>query len=459
MSHHRNADVASFCQAGVELAHFQFIPILVPRSWCYYTKLHSCTLRSPSSSRSSSHSSGSQFSSSTLSKPTSIPMSNPPPPTTFMLPFAALAPPKALLPTSRCPPPPTSLLVYNHYLCLVVLQFLGPLVLVFLKWYLPETLVNTLLNMYVKFHLLEEAHKLFDEMPKRNVVSWMTLISAYSQAKLNDTAVRLLIGMLRESVMPNMFTFSSVLRSCERLSDLKQLHSFILKVGLESDDFVRSVLIDVYSKLEELFEAETVFHEMLTGDPVVWSSIIAAFAQHSNGDEALNLYKRMRRAGFLATQLTLTSVLRACTSLSLLELRMKAHVHVLKYDQDLILNNALLDMYCKCGSVKDAKLIFNRMAEKDVISCCYLLKSLTCCIGLKPLIRLGANMPTRAKCMVRWSDFDQYTTVGISHLTPYHNGETNDVVLYFGIIDSLQNYDIGKKLEHAMKRAMNKKKT
>ncbi|XP_015957447.1 pentatricopeptide repeat-containing protein At2g03880, mitochondrial [Arachis duranensis] len=240
---------------------------------------------------------------------------------------------------------------------------------VFSNGYLPETfLVNTLLNMYVKFHLLEEAHKLFDEMPERNVVSWTTLISAYSQAKLNDTAMRLLIGMLREGVMPNMFTFSSVLRSCERLSDLKQLHSFILKVGLESDVFVRSALIDVYSKLGELFEAQTVFREMVTGDPVVWSSIIAAFAQHSNGDVALNLYKRMRRTGFLATQPTLTSVLRACTSLSLLELGMQAHVHVLKYDQDLILNNALLDMYCKCGSVEDAKLIFNRMAEKDVIS-------------------------------------------------------------------------------------------
>ncbi|MED6114968.1 hypothetical protein PIB30_085564, partial [Stylosanthes scabra] len=240
---------------------------------------------------------------------------------------------------------------------------------VFSYGYLPNAfLVNTLLNMYVKFHRLEEAHKLFDEMPERNVVSWTTLISAYSQAKLNDRAMRLLIGMLREGVMPNMFTFSSVLRSCERLSDLKQLHSFILKLGLESDVFVRSALIDVYSKLGELLEAQTVFREMVTSDHVVWSSIIAAFAQHSNGDEALNLYKRMRRAGFLATQPTLTSVLRACTGLSLLELGKQAHVHVLKYDQDLILNNALLDMYCKCGSVEDAKLIFNRMAEKDVIS-------------------------------------------------------------------------------------------
>lgn len=53
--------------------------------------------------------------------------------------------------------------------------------------------------------------------------------------------------------------------------------------------------------------------------------------------------------------------------------------------------------------------------------------------------------------MARRSDFDQYTGVGIKHLTPHCNGETCDVVLYFGIIDILQDYDISKKLEHAYK--------
>ncbi|XP_029126260.1 pentatricopeptide repeat-containing protein At2g03880, mitochondrial isoform X2 [Cajanus cajan] len=240
---------------------------------------------------------------------------------------------------------------------------------IFSNGYHPKTfLTNILINMYVKFNLLEEAQVLFDRMPERNVVSWTTMISAYSNARLSDRAMRLLVFMFRDGVMPNMFTFSSVLRSCERLSVLKQLHSWIVKVGLESDVFVRSALIDVYSKLGELLEALNVFREMVTGDSVVWNSIIAAFAQHSDGDEALHLYKRMRREGFPADQSTLTSVLRACTSLSLLELGRQAHVHVLKFDQDLILNNALLDMYCKCGSLEDAKFIFGRMAKKDVIS-------------------------------------------------------------------------------------------
>ncbi|KAL6217898.1 hypothetical protein ACLB2K_011115 [Fragaria x ananassa] len=233
----------------------------------------------------------------------------------------------------------------------------------------PQTfLINILINMYVKFSLLEEAQHLFDEMRQRNVISWTTMISAYCRAKMNSKALEALVLMVREGVWPNSFTYSSVLRACDGLWDLKQLHCSIVKAGLESDVFVRSALIDVYSKLGDLRNAMGVFDEMVTGDSVVWSSIVGAFAQNSDGHEALDLFKRMKRAGFGAEEATLTSVLRACTALALLELGRQVHVHAIKYGPDLILNNALLDMYCKCGSMEDANSVFTRMVEKDVIS-------------------------------------------------------------------------------------------
>ncbi|KZV28831.1 phosphatidylinositol 4-phosphate 5-kinase 2 [Dorcoceras hygrometricum] len=71
--------------------------------------------------------------------------------------------------------------------------------------------------------------------------------------------------------------------------------------------------------------------------------------------------------------------------------------------------------------------------------------------GRKPPIRLGANMPARAERVTRRSDVDHYTAGGFSHTTPQCCSETYTVVLYFGIIDILQDYDISKKLEHAYK--------
>ncbi|CAN8266576.1 unnamed protein product [Cochlearia groenlandica] len=229
-------------------------------------------------------------------------------------------------------------------------------------------LVNVLINMYVKFDLLNDAHNLFDEMPQRNVVSWTTMISAYSKHKLHKKALELLVLMLREGVRPNVYTYSSVLRSCNGIFDVRMVHCGIIKEGLESDDFVRSALIDVFAKLGETEDALSVFDEMVTCDSIVWNSIIGGFAQNSRCNEALKLFKRMKRDGFTADQATLTSVLRGCTGLALLELGMQAHVHILKYDQDLILNNALVDMYCKCGSLDDARRVFSNMKERDVIS-------------------------------------------------------------------------------------------
>ncbi|XVF01654.1 hypothetical protein REPUB_Repub04eG0106900 [Reevesia pubescens] len=240
---------------------------------------------------------------------------------------------------------------------------------VFSNGYQPKTfLVNILINMYVKFNLLEHAQALFDQMPERNVVSWTTIISAYANVRLSDKALEFFVLMLRESVLPNMFTFSSVLRACNGLVNLRQFHCGIIKLGLESDVFVRSALVDVYSKLDKLKDAICVFNEMETKDLVVWNSIIGGLAQNSDGDEALSQFKRMKRAGFTADQATLTSVLRACTGLALLEVGRQVHVHVLKFDVDLILNNALLDMYCKSGSLEDAKSVFERMVHRDVIS-------------------------------------------------------------------------------------------
>ncbi|KAL5720070.1 1-phosphatidylinositol-4-phosphate 5-kinase [Ranunculus cassubicifolius] len=59
-------------------------------------------------------------------------------------------------------------------------------------------------------------------------------------------------------------------------------------------------------------------------------------------------------------------------------------------------------------------------------------------------IKLGINMPARVEQTVRRSDCE-------TQLVGEPTGEFYDVVLFFGIIDILQDYDISKKLEHAYK--------
>lgn len=55
----------------------------------------------------------------------------------------------------------------------------------------------------------------------------------------------------------------------------------------------------------------------------------------------------------------------------------------------------------------------------------------------KPQIQFGANLPAMAE--------------HVDHRKDLRSGKINQVILYFGIIDILQDYDISKKIEHAYK--------
>lgn len=78
----------------------------------------------------------------------------------------------------------------------------------------PDLFVtNHLINMYAKFGYLEYANQLFDEMPRRNIVSWTALISGYAQRGETENCFRLFAGMLVH-YQPNEFAFASILSSC-----------------------------------------------------------------------------------------------------------------------------------------------------------------------------------------------------------------------------------------------------
>ena len=59
-------------------------------------------------------------------------------------------------------------------------------------------------------------------------------------------------------------------------------------------------------------------------------------------------------------------------------------------------------------------------------------------------IKLGLNMPARVEKTIRRTDAELQLTI-------QPTGEYYEVIMFFGIIDILQDYDISKKLEHAYK--------
>lgn len=182
--------------------------------------------------------------------------------------------------------------------------------------------------------------------------------------------------MLSEgNVIPDKHTFPFVLKACAYLfaiSEGRQLHSHIFKLGLAPDVYINNSLIHFYGSCGRLEDARDVFDEMPERSVVSWNVMIDTLVQLNEFDDALTCFREMQER-FEPDSFTIQSILRACASLGALSLGMWAHAYILRkcnpeVANDVLINNCLLEMYCKCGSLETAKLVFETMAKRDVTS-------------------------------------------------------------------------------------------
>ncbi|XP_024539905.1 putative pentatricopeptide repeat-containing protein At1g69350, mitochondrial [Selaginella moellendorffii] len=254
---------------------------------------------------------------------------------------------------------------------------------------------SALVDMYAKFGSLPEARKIFESMKKRSVVPWTAIIMAYAQNGDGEMALRLYSRMQDEGCAPNRVTVLAAVKACVTLSEkepaMKELslgkgraiHRQAVEMGVDSELFVANALIDMYSRCGSMADASQVFHGMKARDIVSWNSIIQGFAQREGGDPetALKLYARMLDEGKCSpNQVTTLAALRACVILSgredarkladvgvkvkSLERARGIHGGVLGKPETLVANS-LIDVYSKCGSMSDARQVFDGMEEKQ----------------------------------------------------------------------------------------------
>eukprot|EP01018_Ginkgo_biloba_P013187 Gb_32448 [translate_table: standard] len=232
---------------------------------------------------------------------------------------------------------------------------------------------NTLVNMYAQCGSLVDARRVFDDMSRRDAFSWNVMIAAYVRHGLPEEALALFQQMQLTGVRANQFTFANLLPACTQMAALKQgmeIHEEIIRRGLQSDVFVESALVDMYAKCGNVEKARYAFDKMQQRNVVSWTSIIAGYAQNGQGVEALNLFRQMQLAGVKPDLKTFASVLVACADLAALEQGIEIHEDIIKNGlvSDIFVENALIDMYAKCGSIKMARDIFDKMHQRDVVS-------------------------------------------------------------------------------------------
>ncbi|EFJ21657.1 hypothetical protein SELMODRAFT_106624 [Selaginella moellendorffii] len=235
---------------------------------------------------------------------------------------------------------------------------------------------NALISMYGKCNELDAARRVFSKVRAHDVVSWTALIVAYTQHGRNREALELYKQMEGEGMEPDKVTFTSVLSACSNTNDLElgqALHARLLarKDGF-SDGVLVAALINMYVKCGRLDLSSEIFQSCKdTKAVVVWNAMITAYEQEGYSRAAVDLYDMMKQRGLDPDESTLSSILSACAELKDLEKGEQVHVEIIASrdcSQNPVVLNALISMYASCGEIREAKAVFKRMKNRDVVS-------------------------------------------------------------------------------------------
>ena len=238
---------------------------------------------------------------------------------------------------------------------------------------------NSLLSFYFKLGGdLIFSTKLFDELAMKDVISWTSMISAFVRVK-PELALQYFSTMLDAGIEANAFTLSTGIKACSELGDVKlgkSFHGVVFRCGFEFNQVIASALMDLYGRNYKFKYALYVFDKLSERDSVCWSSIVSALTKNDLYEEALAYFYLMQREFKLVPdEFTYGSVLTACGNLGRLKQGKQVHARIFTTGLSgyVVAESSLVDMYGKCGQVKDSQRVFDRMRKRNDVSWCALL--------------------------------------------------------------------------------------
>ncbi|KAL4586318.1 hypothetical protein LXL04_010954 [Taraxacum kok-saghyz] len=232
---------------------------------------------------------------------------------------------------------------------------------------------KSLLNMYAKCKALDDCHILFNQITHPDAVTWNIMLSGLAGTRIHDLEVIKLYNAMNlvQHFKPSSVTVAIVLPVCVRLKSLnlgKNVHSYAIKSGLESQTLVGNALVSLYFKLGCVSgDAYQVFDEMSERDVVSWNAMVAGLVENGMFPEAFSMFRQMIVEGTSPNYATIANILPICTH----HFGKQIHCYTIRREElflDTSVTNSLLGFYSKTKQMKEAESLFTRMHSKDLVS-------------------------------------------------------------------------------------------
>ncbi|XP_062098694.1 pentatricopeptide repeat-containing protein At1g34160 [Humulus lupulus] len=224
---------------------------------------------------------------------------------------------------------------------------------------------------------LSYASHIFPCIPFPSTNDWNAILRGLAQSPHPTNAISWFRTMSRAApIRADALTCSFALKACARAlarSEAGQIQSQVVRFGFGADMLLQTTLLDVYAKVGDIECARKVFDEMGKRDIASWNALIIGLAQGSRSTEAIDMFKRMREelGGLKPNEVTVLGALSACSQLGAFREGEEIHEYIMaeKLDMNVIVCNAVVDMYGKCGFVEKAYGVFSSMkCKKNLVT-------------------------------------------------------------------------------------------
>ncbi|KAJ8770552.1 hypothetical protein K2173_018043 [Erythroxylum novogranatense] len=234
-----------------------------------------------------------------------------------------------------------------------------------------EGMDSYLIDMYAKSGLIRTSELIFakSSVNNRDQAIWNAMIVGYTRHGLTEEAFFTIRKMIEQKIMPNAVTLASILPACNLAGDIdlgKQIHGVSFRYLLAENIFVNTALVDMYSKLGAINNAESVFTSATEKNSVTYTTMILGYGQNGMGDKALSLFHSMKKSDIKPDTVTFVAVLSACSYAGLVDEGLKIFQSMEREFgiQPLIQHYCCVaDMLGKAGRVVEAYEFVNQLGE------------------------------------------------------------------------------------------------
>ncbi|XP_060171744.1 pentatricopeptide repeat-containing protein At4g30700 [Lycium barbarum] len=236
-----------------------------------------------------------------------------------------------------------------------------------------EYVLTGLISSYSKCGDVSTAKLLFGILREPDLISCNAMIAGFCFNNENESSVRLFRELLVQGEKVNSSTIVGLIPvSCPfgHLNLTCCIHGFCVKSGMVSNPSVSTALTTVYSRLNEMEFARRLFDESPGKTLASWNAMISGYAQNGLTEMAISLFREMQKLDIHPNPITVTSILSACAQLGTLSMGKWVHdlIKNEKFESNIYVLTALVDMYAKCGNIEEARQVFDSITEKNVVT-------------------------------------------------------------------------------------------